>query len=140
MRTVDERFLIYQVFHSHLLTNREIYSIMFKVMREWRNRQTRTFEGRVSLMYGFKSRFPHQQKACYGKPFCFLVREMRTKNTSERHPPRIISHHKSEVEFLAFCNSKRCHLYVIEQNSCSHVLYLLVAAVQTSCFPHQGKG
>ncbi len=30
--------------------------------REWRNRQTRTFEGRVSLMYGFKSRFPHQDK------------------------------------------------------------------------------
>ena len=30
--------------------------------REWRNRQTRTFEGRVSLMYGFKSRFPHQIK------------------------------------------------------------------------------
>ena len=28
-------------------------------MREWRNWQTRTFEGRVVLPYGFKSRFSH---------------------------------------------------------------------------------
>ena len=31
-------------------------------MREWRNWQTRTFEGRVVTPYGFKSRFSHQQK------------------------------------------------------------------------------
>ena len=31
-------------------------------MREWRNWQTRTFEGRVSLMYGFKSRLSHQRE------------------------------------------------------------------------------
>ena len=30
--------------------------------REWRNRQTRTFEGRVFPTYGFKSRLPHQEK------------------------------------------------------------------------------
>ena len=29
-------------------------------MREWRNWQTRTFEGRVVTPYGFKSRFSHQ--------------------------------------------------------------------------------
>ena len=29
-------------------------------MREWRNWQTRTFEGRVVLPYGFKSRLSHQ--------------------------------------------------------------------------------
>ena len=29
-------------------------------MRKWRNWQTRTFEGRVVLPYGFKSRFAHQ--------------------------------------------------------------------------------
>ena len=29
-------------------------------MREWRNRQTRTFEGRVVIPYGFKSRLSHQ--------------------------------------------------------------------------------
>ena len=28
-------------------------------MREWRNWQTRTFEGRVDSPYGFKSRFSH---------------------------------------------------------------------------------
>ena len=32
-------------------------------MREWRNRQTRTFEGRVVIPYGFKSRLSHQKKA-----------------------------------------------------------------------------
>ena len=31
-------------------------------MREWRNWQTRTFEGRVICSYGFKSRFSHQVK------------------------------------------------------------------------------
>ncbi len=31
-------------------------------MREWRNWQTRTFEGRVVTPYGFKSRFSHQEK------------------------------------------------------------------------------
>ncbi len=30
-------------------------------MREWRNRQTRTFEGRVVIPYGFKSRLSHQR-------------------------------------------------------------------------------
>ncbi len=30
--------------------------------REWRNWQTRTFEGRVDFPYGFKSRLPHQHK------------------------------------------------------------------------------
>ncbi len=30
------------------------------VAREWRNWQTRTFEGRVDFPYGFKSRLPHQ--------------------------------------------------------------------------------
>ena len=30
-------------------------------MREWRNRQTRTCEGRVVIPYGFKSRLSHQK-------------------------------------------------------------------------------
>ena len=30
-------------------------------MREWRNRQPRTFEGRVVIPYGFKSRLSHQR-------------------------------------------------------------------------------
>ena len=37
-------------------------------MREWRNWQTRTFEGRVVLPYGFNSRFPHQQKTHFCQP------------------------------------------------------------------------
>ena len=32
-----------------------------KDTREWRNRQTRTFEGRVVIPYGFKSRLSHQE-------------------------------------------------------------------------------
>ena len=32
-----------------------------KHLREWRNRQTRTFEGRVVIPYGFKSRLSHQR-------------------------------------------------------------------------------
>ena len=32
-----------------------------RVVREWRNRQTRTFEGRVFTTYGFKSRLSHQE-------------------------------------------------------------------------------
>ena len=41
--------------------------------REWRNWQTRTFEGRVVTPYGFKSRFSHQQKAPEQKLRCFFV-------------------------------------------------------------------
>ena len=33
-----------------------------RVVREWRNRQTRTFEGRVFTTYGFKSRLSHQEE------------------------------------------------------------------------------
>ncbi len=47
-------------FLKNHLTNQILSRIIIKHSREWRNRQTRTFEGRVSLMYGFKSRFPHQ--------------------------------------------------------------------------------
>ena len=40
-------------------------------MREWRNRQTRTFEGRVVIPYGFKSRLSHQEKHFLGSAFQF---------------------------------------------------------------------
>ena len=42
-------------------------------MREWRNRQTRTFEGRVSLMYGFKSRLSHQREGSLTGILPFIV-------------------------------------------------------------------
>ena len=43
-----------------MLTNANFGVILFKHLREWRNRQTRTFEGRVVIPYGFKSRLSHQ--------------------------------------------------------------------------------
>ena len=43
-----------------MLTNAKIGVILFKHLREGRNRQTRTFEGRVVITYGFKSRLSHQ--------------------------------------------------------------------------------
>ena len=51
-------------------------------MREWRNWQTRTFEGRVVTPYGFKSRFSHQ-KDTDGKsrPFLFAAKQA-AKNSS----------------------------------------------------------
>ena len=50
--------------------------------REWRNWQTRTFEGRVVTPYGFKSRFSHQkQKDGKSRPFCFSYK-LTTPNPS----------------------------------------------------------
>ena len=43
-----------------VLTNEYFGGIVLKHSREWRNRQTRTFEGRVVIPYGFKSRLSHQ--------------------------------------------------------------------------------
>ena len=43
-------------------------------MRQCWNRQTGTFEGRVSLTYGFKSRLPHQVRGfAKAKPLSFCV-------------------------------------------------------------------
>ena len=54
-----------------MLTNAEIGVILFKHLREWRNRQTRTFEGRVVIPYGFKSRLSHQDLGYLTKVFLF---------------------------------------------------------------------
>ncbi len=57
-------------FLKNLLTLKTCFDIIITVangqhryLREWRNRQTRTFEGRVVIPYGFKSRLSHQKKA-----------------------------------------------------------------------------
>ncbi len=43
--------------------------------REWRNWQTRTFEGRVVYPYGFKSRLSHQkEKGCIASLFLLILR------------------------------------------------------------------
>ncbi len=44
-------------------------------MREWRNWQTRTFEGRVDYPYGFKSRFSHQKEPHFLRFFFLLPAE-----------------------------------------------------------------
>ena len=51
------------------MTPQETFAIIITVakeqrtLREWRNRQTRTFEGRVVIPYGFKSRLSHQTES-----------------------------------------------------------------------------
>ena len=45
---------------KHLTLKMYFVIIINGVAREWRNRQTRTFEGRVLITYGFKSRLSHQ--------------------------------------------------------------------------------
>ena len=55
------------------MTNRFLSCIIEKPLREWRNWQTRTFEGRVVLPYGFDPRFPHQQKAPSNRCFLFFL-------------------------------------------------------------------
>ena len=52
----------FKKFFKNLLTNGKKCGIISYVgKREWRNWQTRTFEGRVVTPYGFKSRFSHQK-------------------------------------------------------------------------------
>ena len=61
------KFKFFHIFSKKLLTNLKIGDILIIVvrttpnMREWRNWQTRTFEGRVDSPYGFKSRFSHHK-------------------------------------------------------------------------------
>ena len=52
---------LFKKYSKNILTNKKTCSIIIIVLREWRNRQTRTFEGRVFPTYGFKSRLPHQK-------------------------------------------------------------------------------
>ena len=62
--------------------------------REWRNWQTRTFEGRVDLPYGFKSRFSHHPKStCSSECFLFCLahgwkRNGTVSERSIRYPAR----------------------------------------------------
>ena len=52
----------YQKKHLTFILLGDILSNVPSGMREWRNRQTRTFEGRVVIPYGFKSRLSHQNR------------------------------------------------------------------------------
>ena len=64
-KTIDN---ILNLWYTHMRCESNIH------MREWRNWQTRTFEGRVDSPYGFKSRFSHH-KALVLKlmPFLFFI-------------------------------------------------------------------
>ncbi len=46
-------------------------------MREWRNRQTRTFEGRVFTTYGFKSRLSHQERIPSSESSFYITEKKR---------------------------------------------------------------
>ena len=43
-------------------------------LREWRNRQTRTFEGRVVIPYGFKSRLSHHGGFLWSPPNLSVIK------------------------------------------------------------------
>ena len=61
-------------------------------MREWRNRQTRTFEGRVVIPYGFKSRLSHQNRQAFNKACRFFFLPLHSSLFIIR---RIISYYKT---------------------------------------------
>ena len=56
-----------------MLTKPFLGVIVYEHLREWRNRQTRTFEGRVVIPYGFKSRLSHQKQSIPIGMLCFFV-------------------------------------------------------------------
>ena len=60
--------------------------------REWRNWQTRTFEGRVDLPYGFKSRFSHHKGISLELMPLFFS--------------RLLTIHKIQLSALAFMEEK----------------------------------
>ena len=64
---------------------------MYNVLREWRNWQTRTFEGRVVLPYGFNSRLPHQKIPSGFMPLGIFLRVSRSLNLPAIHTRVIIS-------------------------------------------------
>ena len=61
-------------------------------MREWRNWQTRTFEGRVVTPYGFKSRFSHQNKRGWQKPSSFVLARTSRHRTPQMRQHLIVLH------------------------------------------------
>ncbi len=53
-------------------------------MREWRNRQTRTFEGRVVIPYGFKSRLSHQKEESQERLFFYFERVLNPRGSERK--------------------------------------------------------
>ena len=68
--------------------------IILSFAREWRNRQTRTFEGRVFPTYGFKSRLPHhkRQRSAFRTPLSFIVRARGLRTHCKFRPREIYKH------------------------------------------------
>ncbi len=81
---------IFKKISKKLLTTAVGFAIIGNVpseqdMREWRNRQTRTFEGRVVIPYGFKSRLSHQRGFRKESSFC----KRKKLCAPPRHPRRV---------------------------------------------------
>ena len=73
--------------------------------REWRNWQTRTFEGRVVTPYGFKSRFSHQPKTeAIASVFC-LPRNASVKVVRRKRRKRIGNSDCAAGQRLAVCEA-----------------------------------
>ena len=70
--------------------------------REWRNRQTRTFEGRVVIPYGFKSRLSHQKSTGFDLSIFYPLRKQWYIITRKR-----ASHHRRCISSAAGCISFR---------------------------------
>ena len=97
------------------MTNEFECCIMVEPLREWRNRQTRTFEGRVSSTYGFKSRLPHQQEA--SRKTCFFV--FAGIETSHHRYGGLTSHG-------TWTGSRRLENIVVARRSIHSLLQLLI--------------
>ena len=105
-------------------------------LREWRNWQTRTFEGRVVLPYGFNSRFPHQKRGfplgsplfLRGQSTLVAIKVTRVLSGIEGSPVKSHSRNAS-LDFLA--PFAPCFVDFVREKQLSTVFSLLTR------FPHQ---
>ena len=93
-------------------------------MREWRNRQTRTFEGRVVIPYGFKSRLSHQKA---DEHLVYLLFIFTDKNISGLEPDSP-SFAKQKGHTIVAVSGKRSGPFrfrLSHQKADEHLVYLL---------------
>ena len=110
------------------MTNQSWWCIIEKPLREWRNRQTRTFEGRVVLPYGFDPRFPHQQKQHLCKQVLFLLVWKRFGENPSRLQIDFVPPRLRPFSLLAL---QSCQLLC---NYATHVSSVLGTCVSKCCF------
>ena len=94
------------------MSNNKLY------MREWRNWQTRTFEGRVVTPYGFKSRFSHQKsriiliRLFLSKPQVWHIISPSGLDIINNGKPLLYIITLSRVSFLRFDDIQHCVLVI----------------------------